>query len=527
MAFSWSEESLPAGTLNVPVNIEYLDKSYIHLYLNNVETTNFTWASDTLIQLNTPLTAQTKVLLVRRTDKEFLYILFSEGAAFIRENIDTQNTQFLHLAQELTEGRSIDGFFGDLSMNGYRITNLGNPISRNDAANKGYVDDANEIQDNRIAALEGTFVPGMQTASYPWRQVVSTVTDTLHPAYIFDKAQVYIDGIHQEDGTSFIVVDNTLVFAEPLPVGTRVYAILGENILPGEGYVSVEQFMLLSDDVDNLEARMTTEEEKVQPVALGGTGNNTGNAVSATKLQTARTIQTNLASTAVGSFDGSANVTPGVTGILGTANGGTGNSTGNAASATKLATARSMSVNLASTTAANFDGTGNAALGVSGQLPIANGGTGAGTQAAAQVALDVFPNTGTITATNAAAGKVGEVLNATSVSAGVSMVSGTAANLVTLTLTPGDWDVRGIFRYEPSAAALTIAVGSITTTSATMAPFPNTTQVTLPNAGNTQLPLPFVRYNVTANTTLYLVGVATFGSGTCVGRGFLEARRVR
>lgn len=50
----------------------------------------------------------------------------------------------------------------------------------------------------------------------------------------------------------------------------------------------------------------------------------TGNAGSATKLATARTIRTNLASTTAASFNGTANVTPGVTGILPVANGGTG-----------------------------------------------------------------------------------------------------------------------------------------------------------------------------------------------------------
>lgn len=49
---------------------------------------------------------------------------------------------------------------------------------------------------------------------------------------------------------------------------------------------------------------------------------------------------------------------------------------GTAAAATKLATARSIQVNLASTTAANFDGTGNVTPGVTGTLPASNGGTG-------------------------------------------------------------------------------------------------------------------------------------------------------
>ena len=49
-----------------------------------------------------------------------------------------------------------------------------------------------------------------------------------------------------------------------------------------------------------------------------------GNAGSATKLATARTIRTNLNSTSTASFNGTANVTPGVTGTLPVANGGTG-----------------------------------------------------------------------------------------------------------------------------------------------------------------------------------------------------------
>lgn len=62
-------------------------------------------------------------------------------------------------------------------------------------------------------------------------------------------------------------------------------------------------------------------------IAQGGTGNTTGNAATATKLETARTIRTNLASTSTASFDGSGNITPGVTGTLPIANGGTGATT--------------------------------------------------------------------------------------------------------------------------------------------------------------------------------------------------------
>ena len=67
------------------------------------------------------------------------------------------------------------------------------------------------------------------------------------------------------------------------------------------------------------------------PVDRGGTGNTTGNAATATKLATAKTIRTNLGSTNTASFDGTANITPGVDGILPVANGGTGATSASAA----------------------------------------------------------------------------------------------------------------------------------------------------------------------------------------------------
>ena len=68
---------------------------------------------------------------------------------------------------------------------------------------------------------------------------------------------------------------------------------------------------------------------------LSGNASTATTASKANQLTTARTIRTNLASTSTASFDGTANVTPGVTGILPVANGGTGNSSGKASDSTK------------------------------------------------------------------------------------------------------------------------------------------------------------------------------------------------
>ncbi|AYR02932.1 minor tail protein [Gordonia phage Stultus] len=59
------------------------------------------------------------------------------------------------------------------------------------------------------------------------------------------------------------------------------------------------------------------------------------------------------------------------------------------ASAAKWTTARTVRTNLASTTAVNLDGTANITPGVTGTLPVANGGTGGVTAAEARTALEL------------------------------------------------------------------------------------------------------------------------------------------
>lgn len=177
-------------------------------------------------------------------------------------------------------------------------------------------------------------------------------------------------------------LDNTLKFnTDGFPqriTGDPVHAKL-ENDMGSQLFSNDQR---LKDTLDSLGNQETAHEKNASAHSAGISGN----AGSATKLTTARTIQTNLASTKAASFDGSANIAPGVSGILPAANGGTGKSSLAdviVGTAQKLQTARSL--NVAGTgltgTAQAFDGSGNvtipvtlakALLAMAGLTPAAN-----------------------------------------------------------------------------------------------------------------------------------------------------------
>lgn len=136
---------------------------------------------------------------------------------------------------------------------------------------------------------------------------------------------------------------------------------------------------------------------------------------------------------------------------------------------------------------------------------------------------------GTTTNDNAATGYIGEYVSSTVASgSAITLTNATAANVTSLSLTAGDWDVSGVITFN-GAVTGSYSTAGISTTSAAHQAYPNSVDSPyLPTAAaNASTVVPAIRISVASTTTVYLVALEAFSAGTAKAYGFISARRVR
>lgn len=136
---------------------------------------------------------------------------------------------------------------------------------------------------------------------------------------------------------------------------------------------------------------------------------------------------------------------------------------------------------------------------------------------------------GTTTNNNANAGSAGEFVNNSA--SGVALATGIPANVTSISLTAGDWDVWGNTAFVPNAGTIPTAIQtSINIVSATQNGGTGTNSflaITMPAGAIQSLIPPVLRISVAATTTVFLVAQSTFTVSTFTVAGFLSARRRR
>lgn len=141
---------------------------------------------------------------------------------------------------------------------------------------------------------------------------------------------------------------------------------------------------------------------------------------------------------------------------------------------------------------------------------------------------------GTTTNDNAAAGSVGEFVSSeVLIGSAVNLTTATAADITSISLTAGDWDVRGNVVFNPAGTTTSNShIAWISTTSATLPTLPNkgalTESLVAYSAGNAPaLETGTIRISVAGTTTVFLSARMVFLVSTANAYGFISARRIR
>lgn len=142
---------------------------------------------------------------------------------------------------------------------------------------------------------------------------------------------------------------------------------------------------------------------------------------------------------------------------------------------------------------------------------------------------------GTTTNNDVQAGSVGELITASlAVGSQINLTNNVPANIISISLTAGDWDVSGVLHFNYGATdSIGFLVGSTSSTSATHGAVDTQTQLVFPSAGQVngnqtphRMSVPMNRFKLSGTTTVFLVATAAF-TGGYASHGMIRARRIR
>ena len=153
-------------------------------------------------------------------------------------------------------------------------------------------------------------------------------------------------------------------------------------------------------------------------------------------------------------------------------------------------------------------------------------------QSVADQLAQLNANQGVVDGSDAAAGRVGEFMSSTVGAPGLAISNNVQANVTSLALSAGDWDVRGEVWFRLGTGTTGSVEAGISTVSASLPNDPGSgsraTQTFVHQASSGQvLALAPCRISLAAPATVYLVALCGYTADTTSAYGRLEARRVR
>lgn len=143
MALSYVEYTASGSTNQFDITFDYIDRTHVKVYVDNVEDTSFTFINDSRVQTSTTPSNGAIVKIDRDTPTDARLVDFQDGSVLTETDLDKSANQNFFIAQETEDevasklGQNNAGVFDALNK---RIINLANPTADQDAATKHYLE---------------------------------------------------------------------------------------------------------------------------------------------------------------------------------------------------------------------------------------------------------------------------------------------------------------------------------------------------------------------------------------------------
>lgn len=207
-----------AGQSNFGFAFPYISRDHIHVYLDGVETTAFTFNSDFVVHLTTPLVISQTVRVRRITPSAEPLVDFVNGATLGELDLDTTTLQMLYVVQEAQDLQIID-----ISSSLRVPEEIPLMAAASARANNFLYFDANG--DPTVQPMVGTtlaFTPLVQLFSGTGAQTVFTLSS---PPGAAAALIVSLSGVVQKPNTDFTLAGSTLTFTTAPAVGANNIAV--------------------------------------------------------------------------------------------------------------------------------------------------------------------------------------------------------------------------------------------------------------------------------------------------------------
>lgn len=168
-------------TRQFTVPFDYLNRTFVHVYLNDVEETQgTTWSfiSSTVIERSTaPLVGET--LTIRRVTSTNRIVDFKDASVLRSFDLNTSQLQVLHIAEEakdMTVDTISTDIYGNLDARWRRVVHVSNPVEDGDALNyETYKTDLNGVAVARDRAeIAATKAEASAVTSNKWADAASS-----------------------------------------------------------------------------------------------------------------------------------------------------------------------------------------------------------------------------------------------------------------------------------------------------------------------------------------------------------------